>query len=404
MTDEPQALQNTRVVEVATSPAGAFCGRLLAMLGANVVKVEAPALGDATRRWGPYASDVPDDDHSLLFLNLNLNKRGVTLDVCSETGKSLLKRLLTDADVLVLEDDEHVFSDVDIAQLADGLPGLIVAVMRPFGMDGPYASYQAHGLNLFQAGGSGYLIPAGLSYELNPQGQPLDLAGQTSLEHCGIVAASAILTALYTAPQTGGQVIDCSKQEAHLAISRQQLTWYASDQLYEKRESYHTAFGGCLPCKDGFVEFYAVNEGEWRALKGMLDDPSWAEDERFKDGVARAANAEVIQPRLIEWAADHTREEIYRLAQKWGSPTAYFATPAEVSSSPQEFAREFFMPATHAVAGTLPYALSSFRLSETPVRVTRAAPRLGEHNREVYLETLGMSSDELTALSRMGVV
>src|SRR5690606_4796220 len=121
----------------------------------------------------------------------------------------------------------------------------------------------------------------------------------------------------------------------------------------------------------------------------------WMLDERFKSNASRAEFAHEIHPRVVEWAAGLTKAEIYALAQQHGSPSAYFATPGEVAALPHEHARQFFASVDHPVAGVATYPVHNVRMSETPVRLVEAAPTLGQHNREVYMEHLGLDAETL---------
>lgn len=408
MAQEEQAtsacLGGLRVLECVAGVAGAFCGRLLAGLGADIVKVEPPGTGDVTRRWGPFAGDVPDPERSLLYLHLNLNKRGITLNTATLSGRRLLRRLAADADVLLLADDEPRLPAEEISAIEEQNPRLVVSVVRPFGMSGPYADYRAEDLNLYQAGGDGYLNPSGLAYNLHPNRQPLKLAGYAGDEYCGLAAAVGILSAVYARPRAGGQRVELSKQEAHASISREQIMWWANDGSYETRATHQFAFGGCIPCKDGYVEVYAFAEHQWQALIEIMGNPDWSQAERFQQMENAAAFGPEVQQHLFAWAANLTKDEIYRAAQRAGAAIGPFNTPAEVAGSGQEQARGYFVAGTHPRAGTLPYPLNSFDLSATPVRVTRTAPLLGEHNREVYTGQLGLNASELTTLAQLGVI
>lgn len=397
-------LEGLTVVEVASGPAGAFCGRLLSMLGADVIKAELPRRGDPTRRWGPFSMDVPAAERSLLFQQLNLNKRGITLDTASPDGFELLGRLLGRADVLIVEGEQPRWTEDAIDTLHREHPELLINVMRPYGMTGPNKDDLAEGLNIFEAGGSGYLNPAGRAYFEHPDRQPLNLSGHTSDEYWGLVAAIGILAGVLARDEVGGQVIDASGQEAHLTISRQQISYYANDQMYETRETYHTAFAGCVPCKDGHVEMYIMSNPQWEGLLNMMGNPDWAKEERFALPSGRIDAGPEIDERLFEWTSTLTKKDIYKLAQKFGVPVGYFATPLEVTSIPQEQAREFFQAASHPVTGSTAFPLSFVKLSRTPPQVTRAAPLLGQHNREVYASLLGIPRSELTTLARLGVI
>jgi crotonobetainyl-CoA:carnitine CoA-transferase CaiB-like acyl-CoA transferase len=396
-------LDGVRVVEVAFGVAGAYCSRLLATFGADVLKVE-PVLGDATRVWGPFAHDIPDHEHSLLFQELNLNKRGVTLDINNAAGEAVLHRLLAKSDALILEGESPRWTDEHLSRLQRDFPDLVVSVMRPFGLTGPYRDYLAEGLNIFEAGGSGYMTPGGLAYFEHPDRQPVNFPGHTSDRYWGAVTAIGVLAALFARRQVGGQLVDASGQEAHLAMSRQQISYYANDQMYETRETNHTAFAGCVPCADGYVEIYAMSNAQWHGVLEMMDNPEWGNDERLEDPDFRVAHGKEIDEHLFAWAAPLAKKEIYRRGQAFGVPVAYFATPMEAASIPQEQARAFMTAATHPVSGTTAYPFTYAKLAEAPNRLQRTAPQLGEHNGEVYGGLLGMTAQEMTALARMGVI
>ena len=214
------ALGRIRVVECAEMVAGPFCGRLLAGFGAGVLKGESLA-GDAARRRGPFVGEGPDRERSALFLYLNVNKRGLCLNLGTPTGRAILYQILATADVLI-EDfppDRAAVLGVDYADLGAAFPRLVVASITPFGQTGPYRAYRAYDLNVFHGGGEGFLLPNGLAWELFPDRAPLKPGGQMADYHAGLTAAVGILAALHERLDSGrGQHVDCSKQEAQLSL------------------------------------------------------------------------------------------------------------------------------------------------------------------------------------------
>ena len=172
------SLAGLRVLEVAEGVPGPYCGKLLASLGADVLKVERPAGGDPSRREGPFPGDVPHPETSGLFLYLNTGKRGITLDLDDAQGRVILSELAGQADVLITDrqpgqGDAGGFTEGSrFDALRDSNPDLILAYVTPFGVSGPYAYFRAHDLNVFHAGGEGYLLPNGLALDTFPERAP----------------------------------------------------------------------------------------------------------------------------------------------------------------------------------------------------------------------------------------
>ncbi|MDO8532304.1 MAG: CoA transferase, partial [Dehalococcoidia bacterium] len=200
-TETHAALPGVRVLEYGRLVAAPYAGKLLADLGADVIKVEDPC-GDPARRYGPFPEDRPHPEHSGLFMYLNTNKRGVTLTMESAEGRRLFAELADQSDLLIEDAPPgHMASwGLDYATLHERNPRLVVISITPFGQTGPYAHYKAHALTTFHASGEGMLLPNGADYMARP---PVTIPGFAHDYDCGMAAAVAGLAALYHARATG---------------------------------------------------------------------------------------------------------------------------------------------------------------------------------------------------------
>ncbi len=396
------ALHNLRALELGGMVAAPFCGKLLASLGADVVKVEPPKTGDPSRRRGPFPYDAPNPERGGMFLYLNTGKRGVTLDVDDPQGREMLRQLAADADVII-HDSPPVLAEargLEQKSLSEINPRLIVAVITPFGSSGPNAGYAAHDVNVFHAGGEGNLLPNGLALDTFPDRAPIAAGGMMASYQGGLTAAVGVLGAVI-AQWNGepGQAVDCSMQEAQLAIGYLPIQRLEAEDFVETRFSRFFRMGGVLPAADGYVELLTLEPRQWEGLARLLGEPEWASADKFRDP---ATHGPAINENLRQWTAEHTREWLYREGQAQGVPIAPYLSPGEVFDSPQQRERDFFVQVAHPESGSYDYAGLPFRMSGTPPNLRRA-PLLGEHNAEVY-QGLGYSPEELTALARAEVI
>ena len=398
----PSALAGLRALELGGMVAAPYCGKLLASLGADVVKIEPPKVGDPSRRRGPFPGDLPHPERSGLFLYLNTGKRGVTLDTDDPQGREMLRQLAADADVIIHDSPpaQAQARGLDRESLSGANPGLIVAAMTPFGSYGPNAGFAAHDVNVFHAGGEGNLLPNGLALDQFPDRAPIAAGGMMASYQGGLTAAVGVLAAVVAQWDGGtGQAVDCSMQEAQLAIGYLPIQRLEAEGFVETRFSRFFRMGGVMPAADGFVELLTLEPRQWEGLARLLGEPEWASADKFQDPATHGA---AINENLRQWSAEHTREWLYREGQAHGVPIAPYLTPGEVFESPQQRERGFFVEIPHPEAGSHDYAGLPFRMSETPPTLQRA-PLLGEHNAEVY-RGLGYSAEELTALARAEVI
>ena len=248
------ALQGVRVVEWGNFISAPFCGKVLAELGAEVIKVEAPLSGDDSRRHGPFPGGVPDLERSGLFLLANINKRGISLDLRSPQGREVLGRLLEGADVFLLNQQPGVVqqSALDYESLRTNHPQLIVTAITPYGLTGPYKDYRGCDLTVNALGGLSF----GTGY---PHREPLTTPLSQASYLAGVGAAFATVTALIARDFSGqGQSVDVSEAQVVSALlTGYHLPTYIYRGIAGSRSGNRMRLGlfpNCvLPCKDGYV-------------------------------------------------------------------------------------------------------------------------------------------------------
>lgn len=383
---------------------GPYCVKILADLGANTIKIEEPFSGDKARSRGPYLGDVPHPERSGLFLFLNTNKSGITLNLKTPRGREIFSSLIKESDVLVQDyaPSEVKALGLDYETLTQLNPKLVVCSISPFGQTGPYRDYKSYSINTLHAGGEGYLVPGGTEYIDRP---PVKVANFYVDFSCGLIAAVGIMSAVYQSTTTGlGQHLDISKQEAAMFFQRWGVVRYANENKIISRATEGYWFGGMLPCKDGFTMFWCVQPHEWERLKKLMGNPAWTEEERFKEFGAVILNGEDANAYILEWLVNYTGEELYHMGQAAGVPFGMVRTSEDLFNSEQLKAREFFVPVERPEVGKLDYPSAPYKLSETPWRVDLPAPLLGQHNEEVYCGRMGYTREYLGRLRTAGII
>ncbi len=277
----PRALEGMKIVEYCNMVSGPYCSKLLADMGADVLKVEPPLTGDDSRRRGPFPGDVPHQEKSGLFLYLNSNKKGLTLDPKKPEGKEIFKKLIEKTDVLI-EDrppGEMEELELDYETLKAVNPGLIMISITPYGRSGPFKDYKAFQLNTVHASGQGYMLPIPAEDMDRP---PVKVGGNSSGFDVGLVAVVAVTAAYYWKILTGkGQFIEMSKQEALMSMQRVESVTFANDQVVLTRggDKVRRMPGGIMPCKDGYIVVVTPEEHQWNSLVKLIGDPQWAKED-----------------------------------------------------------------------------------------------------------------------------
>ena len=399
-------LSDLKIVELGNRVSAPFCSKMLASLGAEVIKVEKPEVGDDTRCRGPFLRDEPHPEGSGLFHYLNTDKLGVTLNLETHAGRSIFEGLIKEADILIesTRPGEMKRLGLNYDRLKEINPRLIMTSITYFGQTGPYRNYRGSDLIGFHAGGLGSITPrsgAGL-----PDNGPARMNGHFADFLTGLNAAAGTMCLLYERDESGeGQHLDISAQES---VGVSVGTFFASHS-YEGRTSTRQGVAPYQPvaamaCKDGYVDIQCMTEEQWHRLVELMGDPDWAHMEIFKDTFARAENWDALEPLITSWLMDQEKVDFYREAQAKGVPSAPVNTPADLVDSEQLAARNFFVELEHPETGKLKFPGPFLKLSETPARVERRAPLLGEHNKAVYGDRLGHSPEELADMKAAGII
>lgn len=393
------ALAGLSVLEVGSLVAAPYCGKMLADLGADVVKVEPPGKGDPARRRGPFPDDCPHPERSALFLYLNTTKRSITLDLTGKAGGRIFRELVAGADVLIEDTRPGTLESLGLgyADLSRTHPALVMTSITPFGQTGPNRDYRAHPLNVYHVGGqSGAFLPE--DGEVRP---PAQAGGYLGEYDGGLVAAVGTLAAVIDRRRTGrGRYIDVSKQEAMVGLERVDVARLANDPT---PIPWRPPTGGMAETKDGYLLLTPLENHQWQGLMRAMGDPEWSKAECFQTEVGRMQHAEEAARHVQAWAAGLTRDEIYHRTQAEGSPSAPVRNVAEVRAWDQARARGFFVELDHPDAGKRVYPTAAYKFSKTPW-AGRRAPRLGEHNAEIYCDRLGYSRQDLVRLAASEVI
>ena len=401
-----QALAGIKVVELGSFIAAPYAAKLLADMGADVVKIEHPFTGDVARQHGPFPNDEPHPEKSGLFLFLNTNKRGVTLDVTSPTGRHVLRRLLQDADILIESLPRAVVEEygLDYPGLTQGNERLIVVSVTPFGRTGPWSRYKGHAINVTAA--SGLSLQMG-NLDRPPLTLPLSLADYAG----GLSGAIGAQMALFARRKTGrGQHVDAATLDILTTVQRpMDLAVFLSMGRIPRRKGHHRD-GHVYPhtimrCKDGYVAVTAIEGSQWKRFLEIMGMPAWASDPKYRDRWQVAERyAEEVDALVEPWMMEHTREEIFNVCRANRVPFCPVMTVDEVVRHPHFQERGFTTTVEHPVAGRVTAPGAPFQLSRTPWQVRCPAPLLGQHNVDVYRGQLGYGLSDLVAMRRAGVI
>ncbi len=381
----PGPLAGCAIVECGQGVAAAFAARLLAGLGADVIKVEPPG-GDLLRTRGPFANDLPDPENSGLFLWLNANKRGITLDLRSVGDRAKLYRLLGGADVLIhnVAPAERAAMGLDSAELCAAFPHLIAATISAYGDSGPRAGYRAYELNAFHSSGAASVSPLTSPY---PELPPLRLFGNPAEFEGGLHAAMVTLAALYHRMQSGrGQALDVSEQEALAATLESNFVLYSYAGVESSR--FRPRRPGpwfIVECTDGYVLFSLLYENDWVRFVEWIGHPPWSKDADFADTMARGRNMAKLRPLIQNWARPWKVRELFAQGRAHSVPIVPLSKIADVFADEHLAARKFFVPLPTRSPGDKPLlaAGAPFKSTADLWSMRRPAPRLGEHNSEI---------------------
>ena len=399
-----RALEGLKVVEYGQFISGPYCAKLLADLGAEVIKIEEPGVGDKSRSFGPFLNHIPHTERSGLFSYLNTNKLGITLDIRSVTGKKILHQLLEQTDIFVENNPPHLMvrRGLEYEYLSKVNPRLIMTSITAFGQSGPYKEYKACELTTYHASGAGYSTPR----FAEPGQAPLKTGGRLTEFYAGQNAALATMCGVLAREMTKkGQHVDISVQECF--INKNWLGfpyWFFSNEVVVRSGRQPWAPMGILPCKDGYVSFQFHTEEQWHSLVELMDNPDWAENELFKEQFARGDNWDALKLLMEEWLSGQNKQEFFHAAQAKRCPVGPVNTMDEVLNCEHLAARGFFAEIEHPEMGKVKCPSAPYKFSETPWRLDRPAPLLGQHNEDIYCKRLGYRKKALVKMRGTGVI
>jgi crotonobetainyl-CoA:carnitine CoA-transferase CaiB-like acyl-CoA transferase len=394
----PGPLSGMRVLELAQIMAGPTCGMLLADMGADVVKVEKLPGGDDARGYQePSVNGV-----SAPFMMLNRNKRALALNLKHPRGRDVLLRMVREADVLTENFRRGTLERLGLSHevLAAVNPGLIYCAVSGYGRSGPDAD--KGGFDLIAQGFAGLMSITG-----EPGGPPVKTGNSVADINAGILAALGILAAYAHKLKTGeGQVVDTSLMEAAL----QQTYWHAAIYFATGSSPGPTGSAHLLTApyqafrtRDGWINIGGANQANWERIAEVVGHPEWRDDARFATNSARVANRLALTDAMNAVLVTRSKAEWIAAFDAAGVPVGPVHTMGEALEHPQTLARGMVVEVVHPQAGRTKALGCPIHFSRTPTRITRPAPMLGEHTRELLRE-YGYDDAEIDALIADGVV
>ncbi|MBY5161867.1 CaiB/BaiF CoA transferase family protein [Salsipaludibacter albus] len=397
---ETLPLSDLRVLELGQLLAGPFCGQLLGDFGADVIKLEDPGRGDPMRQWG---REKPHG-HSLWWPVVARNKRSVTIDLRTEQGQDLVRRLAAESDVL-LENfrpgtlERWGLSPEDLWEVN---PRLVVTRVTGFGQTGPYAPRAGFG-SIGEAMG-------GIRHVIGEPDRPPARAGISLGDSLAATfAALGTLVALHHRERSGrGQVVDSAIYEAVLAMMESLVPeWSVAGYERQRTGSVlpNVAPSNAYPTRDGEMVLVAANQDSvFTRLAEVMGQPGLAADERYATHGARGANMAELDDLVASWTSTLDADDLLERLHDGGVPAGRIFRAKDMLSDPHFAAREAIVNVAHPEFDQLPMQNVVPRLSATPGRVRGVGPDLGEHTDEVLTDLLGMSRDQVRALHEAGVV
>lgn len=374
-TTAPLPFDDLLVVELGETIAPAHAGRLLAELGATVVRVDPPGGGRLYQTPPLVGSDSNGHPAGAAYLHLNRSKKSVVLDLETPDGCDLLGNLLSKADVLIdgLGVDRLAALGFRYENLLNTHPGLVIAAITPFGQDGPYRDLPASDLTVVALGG--LLNMVGF-----PEREPLQLGGSQAQYATGLAAFTGITAALHYRDRTGeGQLVDISMLETVAFVEWKSGAYFEADGRVRYRVG-NQSHWLVMPASDGYIAL-VYQDADFPGLI-RLTGVEALNNPRYATRPDRAAHAEEIKAMIAPWFLARTKLEIYHEGQAHGVPLGYVATAKELLESPQYEAREFWQTVDHPATGPVQYPGAPYRMTGVTPRTGRA-PLPGEHATEI---------------------
>ena len=404
------ALSHIRVLDLSRVLAGPWCSQNLADLGAEVIKVERPGIGDDTRHWGPpFVKDAQGQEtaETTYFACINRNKRSITVNLSKPEGQEIIRQLVLESDVLIenYKVDDLAKYGLDYASLRQIKPNLIYCSITGFGQTGPYA--HRPGYDYIVQGMGGFMSVTGEADGF-PGGSPQKAGVAIADLFTGMYASSAILAAVIHRDRTGeGQMIDMALLDTQVAMMANVASAYLSTDEVPRRWGntspivvpYQT-----FPTSDGWMIVAVGNDSQFKHFVKVGGEEHLADNPRFSENPLRVQHRAELVPLLEAMTRKKTKAQWISLLDEIGVPCGPINNMKEVFANEQVQARKLAISVPHDTAGTMKLVASPIRMSATPTEIRTAPPTLGQHTNEILREYLKLDSSAIEALHKQGVV
>jgi len=400
-----------------TNERGYFCGKILADLGADVIKIERPQ-GDTGRNIGPFYGDVPSGEKSLYWFAYNLNKRGITLNIETKDGQQLLTQLVKRSDFVIESFPVGYLGKIglDYSTLREINPRIVMTSITPFGQAGPYKDFRSSDIVISAMGGFMYITG-------RPDGPPVRISFPQACLRAGAYAAAATMIAHYYRETTEeGQHVDVSMQACiALQLANAIPLWELNRTIMKRSGAFLVGRGTKVrsrilwKCKDGYIVYHLF--GGLLGGKNNRIIARWIDEEGMSTGLLQKMNWEYDMSKQTQDVQDqmesefakiflkHTKAELYSKALEDGVMLSPFCTVRDIVENPQLQARDYWVKVEHPELGsTVNYPGAFIKASKTPCRVVRRAPLIGEHNKEIYEDELRLSREKMCKLKEAGII
>ena len=391
-------LKGIRVLDLTRVLAGPYATMLLSDLGAEVIKIEQPGVGDEARNFGPFKNDI-----SLYFMSVNRGKKSLPLNLKAPQGVEIFLKLVKQSDILVENFRPGAMKKLglDYESLKADHPSLIYAACSGFGQTGPYAQRRAYDMIIQGMGGI-------ISITGEPGRPPVRVGTSISDLTAAMFTTIGILSALHHCHQTGeGQFVDVAMLDSMVAILENAIVrYFATNEPPQPLGSRHPAITPfeAFESADGHIIIAIGNDALWAKFCEHVNRPDLITDERFRTNALRTANHEQLFPIIAEIMCQHTTEMWIEALDAIGVPCGPINTIDKVVNHPQVLAREMIAKVEHEITGSVKVPGIPIKLSKTPGRIDAPAPSLGEHTMEILTGLLGMAEEEVNLLKAEGVV
>ena len=391
------ALEGVRILDLTRVLAGPYATMILADLGADVVKIEMPEIGDDSRHFGPHIKG-----ESAYFMSINRNKRSMTLNLKKEEGKKLFLKMIKKFDVVVENFRPGTMEKLGLGydMLKTINPKLVYAATSGYGHTGPYSKRPAYDAVVQAMGGL-----MSITGELG--GKPTRVGSSIGDITAGLFTTIAILTALTNRSTTGkGQKVDIAMLDCKVAILENAIARFTvSNEIPKPIGNKHSAIVPfeTFETKDGEIMIAVGNDVIWSRFCEAINITELVDDDRFRTNVLRNENHGILIPLILKKIKNKTTEEWQNVLDNFGVPNGPINTIDKVIKDPQIIDREMIVEVEHPIAGIVKVPGIPIKFSETPGEINRCAPLLGEHTREVLKEVLGYDENRIKSLFEYGI-